>query len=131
MLQLQLESGVINHQQVGVIEDRLNIVVRSSDSPTERVFGSEVVPATESVLASSTPPPVKLSLLSVVVIFPTPNTKTEPTLPIFVSELFFYKEVSTPTAGLEVTPDSADFISLTTLNPQPKCLKTRKCWMTV
>ena len=69
-------SGAINPQQVGVIEDRLNTVVRSSDSPTERIFGSEVVPATESVLASSTPPPVKLLLPSVVVIVPTLNTKT-------------------------------------------------------
>ena len=42
-----------------VIEDRLGTVVRSSDSLTEQVFGSEVVPATELISASSTPPPVK------------------------------------------------------------------------
>ena len=65
---------------MGVIGDRRDIVNRSIESQTERVFGSEGVQATETVSASSTPPPVNLPsplLPSVVVTLPTPNTEGE------------------------------------------------------
>ena len=63
---------------MGVIGDRRDIVNRSIESQTERVFGSEGVQATETVSASLTPPPVNLPsplLPSVVVTLPTPNTE--------------------------------------------------------
>ena len=63
-----------------MIGDRLDIVNRSIKSQTERVFGSEGVQATETVSASSAPPPVNLPsplLPSVVVTLPTPNTEGE------------------------------------------------------
>ena len=75
-----LNSGANIPQQVGVIGDRLDIVNRSIESQTERVFGSEGVQATVTRSASSTPPPVQLPSLSlplVKVTLPTPNTTGE------------------------------------------------------
>ena len=77
-----------------VIEDRLGTVVRSSDSPTERVFDSEVVPATELVSASSIPPPVSFQPL-------VPKVSQ---LRTFCTRAIIYKKVGTPTASLEKTP---------------------------
>ena len=75
-----LNSGANIPQQVGVIGDRLDRVNRSTESQTERVFGSEGVQTTETRSASSTPPPVQLPSLSlplVKVTLPTPNTTGE------------------------------------------------------
>ena len=75
-----LNSGANIPQQVGVIGDRLDLVNRSIESQTERVFGSEGVQATVTHSASSTPPPVQLPSLSlplVKVTLPTPNTTGE------------------------------------------------------